>query len=250
MVTQLDIENLSLSFGSFQALKDIQCSFSGGEIVALLGPNGAGKSTLLRSINQILQPNTGEVRLNGQNVSEFTPTERAQNMAYVPQRDELRRPSSVFDAVLLGRMPHFGLRPRSEDYDHVHEALKKFDLEHLAHREILELSGGQRQRVIIARAFVQKPKLLLIDEPTANLDIKYQLHVLEILRQIQEPLILVAIHDLNLALRFATHFLLLHEGRILSQGTTAELKEEMIQTAFGVSAKRIEHHGQPWLIID
>ncbi len=256
MVTRLDVEELSVSFDRRPVLREITFSVPEGRIVALLGPNGAGKSTLLRAIDRILRPTSGRIRLDGRDVAAMNPRELARRVAYVPQRDEQRRSASVFDVVLLGRVPHFGLRPRSADLEAVGEVLDRLELQELAHRDVLELSGGQRQRVMIARALAQRPRLLLIDEPTANLDLKYQLQVMRLLGQEiarsegdRGLSILVAIHDLNLALRFTDHFLLLNRGRVAAEGPPEALDEATIEAAFEVEVHRRRHQDRPYLVI-
>jgi iron complex transport system ATP-binding protein len=255
-VKRLDVNGLTLSFDGQPVLRDVTFSLSAGQVVALLGPNGAGKSTLLRAVDRILRPQEGVIRLDGRDIDAMSPRELARLVAYVPQRDDQSRPASVFELVLLGRVPHFGLRPAVSDLEIVGEVLERLDLGHLADRNVLELSGGQRQRVMIARALAQRPRLLLIDEPTANLDLKYQLQVMRLLKQEvtraengQNLTILVAIHDLNLALRFADRFLLLTDGEIAARGSTSALDEETIRAAFEVEVHRLEYKGRPWVIV-
>lgn len=195
-------------------------------MVGLLGPNGVGKSTLLKTINRILPQEQGSVKVYQRDVAELTIRELARTMSYVPQSTHGAFPMSVVDVIVMGRMPYIGMNITAEDKDKVFEALQLLELEKLAFKNINELSGGERQRVLIARSLAQNPQVLLLDEPTSNLDVKHQIETLNTLTKIikkQQLIAIIAIHDINLATMFCDRLLLLKDRRIFSQGRSNEV---------------------------
>lgn len=230
----LRVENLCFQYGRQRVLSDISFQLEHGEILAVLGPNGSGKSTLLRCINRILQPQKGEVILENQELKFFSLEKIAKWIAYLPQRIESAS-LSVFDAVLLGRKPYFTWNASPGDYEIVEQMLHRLELDALAHRPIDQLSGGEIQKVALARALVQEPKLLLLDEPTSSLDLKNQIELLRILRTILKErniMILLSIHDVNIAIRYTDRFLLLREGKILGNVRRDELNPEILERVY------------------
>lgn len=224
----LSAENLGFAYHQSWAVKDVSFQLGRGEILGLIGPNGSGKTTLLRLLAGILKPQEGLVSLGGQDLQKLSRREAARRIAYVPQQSSWAFPFSVQEVVLMGRSPHLGMirweGPR--DWEVVKQALGATDTLSLAERPVNELSGGELQRVIIARALAQEPRILLLDEPTAHLDLDHQAAVLEILRELnqnQELTILLVSHDINLAANFCQRLLLMHQGEVMRWGSPEEV---------------------------
>jgi len=191
-------------------VQDVSFSAEEGDFVAVLGVNGVGKSTMLKCINKINRSKSGEILIDHQPVSSLDNTELAKQIGYVAQNCQFSD-GTVFDSVLLGRKPFIKWDVTAYDLEVVQKVLQLLSLEKFSMRNVLELSGGERQKVAIARALAQQAPVLLFDEPTSNLDLKNQLEVLRIIRDIvkqQHLTAVVTIHDLNLALRLPTNFLL------------------------------------------
>ncbi len=212
-----------------------------GQLVGLIGPNGAGKSTLLRTISGILRNLDGSVQLDGTDIRELSTREVATALALVPQIAPYTYGFTSIELVLMGRYPHLGrFQIEGRDDDRIaREAMRLTETEEFADRTLDTLSGGERQRVFVARALAQQPSTLLMDEPTANLDVLHQLKVLDLVRQlVDEGLTAVAaIHDLNMAARYCDRLVLLNGGRVLAEGPPDEvLTPDTIETAFGVKS--------------
>lgn len=241
------IQDLSFAYHQQPVLQQINLTIRAGEILALLGPNGSGKTTLLRCLNKILRPQQGEIWLQGRSLAEISLPELARIVAYVPQQEVATFPFSVFEMVLMGRRPHIGWRVRPGDLQRVRECLQFLHLEHLSQRRITELSGGERQRVALARALAQEPQVILLDEPTASLDLRHQLEVMEtVTRLVKERALtaVIALHDLNLAARFADQIVLLHQGRKFCAGfPSVVLTRENIRQVYGVEAEIYRRNG-------
>ncbi|RLG35253.1 heme ABC transporter ATP-binding protein [Methanosarcinales archaeon] len=235
----LEIKDVDAYYGSVKILDGIDFSASHGELLGVIGPNGSGKTTLLRTISRILKPKVGTILLEGRDVQGMKDKEFSRNFAAVPQDTTINFDFSALDIVLMGRNPHLGrLELEGEkDIEIARRCMELTNCWHLAERPITELSGGERQLVIIARALTQEPKVLLLDEPTSHLDINYQIEIMELLKRLtsEEKLIVVAvIHDLNLAAQYCDRLALLHEGKIVSLGTQAQvLTAENIKNTFG-----------------
>ncbi|EIV99498.1 ABC transporter ATP-binding protein [Thermoanaerobacter siderophilus] len=232
----LDIDGIEFSYTSVPVLKDVKFTLQRGELLSILGNNGAGKSTLLKCINKILKPHKGAIYIEKDEISKLSRIEVAKRIGYVAQRNENGR-FTVFDAVLLGRKPHIKWDVTERDIKIVNEVLKKFDLEKLSLRYLSELSGGELQKVVIARALAQQPIVMLLDEPTNNLDLKNQIEVLRIVKETvkeQNIAAIVIIHDLNLALRFSDKFLLLKDNTIFAYGGIEVMTEENIEAVYGI----------------
>lgn len=234
-----------------RALLDcIDLSVQTGELVGVIGPNGAGKTTLLSIMGGLWQPSAGQVYLDHVLLSSLAARQIAQQIAYVPQST----PAGDFrfsarDMVLMGRYPH---RPRfagetSEDRTIAAVAMQHANVTSFADRSVTELSGGERQRVAIARALAQQPRLLLLDEPTASLDLSHQLHVLQLVRELvtkHHLTAVTAIHDLTLASRFCDRLILIEQGRVVAEGTpSVVLTPERLAAVFRVVA---EVHADPF----
>ncbi len=234
----LKIEGIEFSYNSTEVLRGINFEIKKGELVSILGTNGAGKTTLLKTINLILKPKRGVVYLNGKRLDKMSAREIAQKIGYVPQYSP-KKPIKVFDAVLLGRKPYIRWEVSRHDIKKAEEVLKLLNLEKLAMRSLFELSGGEFQKVMIARAIAQEPEVLLLDEPMANLDLKNQLEVAELIRSITETRgvsTLVVMHDVNLALRISHRFIMMKEGKIFKVGGAEIITEDSIKQVYGVDA--------------
>ncbi len=227
-----------------------------GESLGLIGPNGSGKTTLVRLLSGILAPDGGEVRLEGHAIRSISPRQRARIVAVVPQESSLLFNFSVLEVVLMGRAPHLGLfgleGPR--DFAAARAALAETDLAGEERKSLRELSSGERQRALIARALAQDPRVLILDEPTAFLDLKHRLQIHEILRRLNRKngLTVVSVsHDLNLAALYASRLVLLHRGRLVADGTPEEvLTPERVRAVYETEV-RVETDpdtGTPFLV--
>ena len=237
----LRTEDLHLSYGTNHVLRGVGLEVQRGNIVGLIGPNGAGKTSLLNIISGILKPQKGKVYLEGDDIRELGPKDRATRVAMVPQDPAVPQGFTALEVVLMGRNPHLGLLQWEGPGDlalcrRVMELTSTWDF---SQRLIAFLSGGERQRVFIARALAQEAQLLLLDEPTANLDIQHQLKVMEIMGDLarQGLTVLAAMHDLSLAARFCNRLVLLHGGQVLADGSPEEvLTAEYLERAFAIEA--------------
>ena len=236
----LDLQSLTAGYRkSIIALRDVSLSVACGEMLAVVGPNGSGKSTLLRVASGVLAPLAGRVLVAGHDVQRYSRRELARLTAVVPQDTLVEFPFSVEELVLMGRAPHLGRFgfPGARDLSIAREAMLRVGVEHLARRALLELSGGERQRVIIARALVQEPRILLLDEPTAHLDIRHQVEIYDLMAELnaERGLTIVSVlHDLNLAAMYFPRVALLSDGRLYGAGATAEvLTYSTIRSVYG-----------------
>ncbi|MEG2176240.1 MAG: ABC transporter ATP-binding protein [Oscillibacter sp.] len=234
----ITVTDLSFSYGRQRILRDVNFSMEQGECVAILGNNGAGKSTLIACINRILQPDSGQVSIDGQPLSALSRNQLARLISYVPQKSELGR-VTVLDAILLGRKPYMKWGPTAEDRDVAEHAMEAVGLEAFRLRYVNELSGGEQQKVLLARAIAQEPRLLLLDEPTSSLDPRNQYESMALIRHCAHAhhiAALVVLHDLNLALRFCDRCLFLHQGTIFAAGDAGVVTAENIRTVYGMEA--------------
>jgi iron complex transport system ATP-binding protein len=232
----LSVGNLRFSYNSHPVIENVSFDLERGRLLAILGVNGAGKSTLLKCLNRVLRPQTGSVRLGSEDLHRLSQNGIARRMGYVPQHHPQMN-LTVYESVLLGRRPHMGLTVSQTDYAVVDRIIRQMGLSPLALRPISDLSGGEAQKVMIARSLAQSPAILLLDEPTSNLDLKNQMEVMALIRSAvssQGLMAIVAIHDLNLAVRFADHFLFIKDHRIHAMATGDELNAETIEAVYGV----------------
>ncbi len=218
-----------------------------GHTVGVIGPNGAGKSTLIRLLSRLLVPAGGSVRLNGRGLAHWRPAELARVLAVVPQDPELPPAFTAWEMVLMGRTPYLGWMGQESERDRaiVRQAMEETGVYHLAHRLISQLSGGERQRVVVARALAQQPQVLLLDEPTAHLDINHQVETLSLIARLvkQRDLAALAIfHDLNLAAQYCDELVLLNLGRVEARGTPAQvLTPALLKRVYGAEVVVIPH---------
>jgi len=239
----VDTRGVTFSYGEAQALAGVTFSAREGEFVGLLGPNGAGKSTLVRLIAGLLAPATGEVRLAGLDPRKAARRAVAKVCAFVPQEPQVAWPFSVRDAVMMGRSPRQGLLALPSRFDHgaVEGALAACDLVHLAERRLDALSGGERRRVFFARALAQEPRVLLLDEPTAFLDLAHQVAAMRMARvAARGGLCVVAVlHDLNLAAAACDRVVVLSGGRVVAEGEPgAVLTADRVREVWGIPVWR------------
>jgi len=246
----LNVQNLQFHYPHHPVLKEASFSVEKGELLAVLGTNGTGKTTLLKCINRVLTPRAGTVFLGGEPVAHLSRNALARRMGYVEQQRSGSR-ATVFNAVLLGRKPYIQWDITQNDMEIAARALETLGMSDYALRFLDELSGGELQKVVIARALAQQPEVLLMDEPTSSLDLKNQLEVLRLVRNIARErgiAAVVAIHDLNLALRFADRFILLKDGVIFAAGGAEIMNPENIQTVYGVPVTLARHNGHQVVI--
>ena len=254
-MTLLSATGLNASLGKRKVLHDISLSLSSGHLVALVGPNGAGKTTLLRALAGLI-PSDGEIRISGDALSSLSLRERAKRFAYLPQGHMVHWPLPARDIVALGRYPHGATDPARlspKDMEAVLRAMQAVDVTAFGDRRVTELSGGERSRVALARVLAVEAPVILADEPTASLDPRHQIDVMQNLRSVADKgvLVIVVTHDLGLAARFADHVLVLSEGRLAAQGAPMEaLSEAVMADVFRISAYRAEYQSEavivPW----
>ena len=233
------VDNISFSYDSnVPTLRDVSLMVQRGEFLSLVGPNGSGKTTLLRLLDRIYIPLKGRIQLAGRDISEYSRSEIAKRIAFVPQDSGIHFPFTVFEIVLMGRSPH----TRGTAFENAHDReialtmMKLTDIEHLAGQPITALSGGERQRAFIARALAQQPEIILLDEPNAHLDIAHQIDIFRIIKKLnmESGLTVVSVsHDLNLAATYSDRIAMLVCGSLAALGTPQEaLTEARIKEVF------------------
>ncbi|MFC1870461.1 heme ABC transporter ATP-binding protein [Chloroflexota bacterium] len=235
----LRLEQVSLGYGKRVVLSDINLEAKPGEMLGIIGPNGSGKSTLIRGMTHLISPSSGQIFVDGQNIHNMSRSDLARLVAVVPQNAVLPELFTGFEVVLMGRTPHLGLfRYEGEkDLAIVRRAMEVTQTTAFADRRIGELSGGERQRLTIARALAQEPKIILLDEPTAHLDINYQIETLSLVRRLcleQMLAVVTALHDLNLAAQYCDRLVMLSKGQIYCHGTPREvINSQAIREVYG-----------------
>ncbi len=223
-------------------LGEINFSVEKGEVVSVFGPNGSGKSTFLKIISGILKPRSGTVLFDNKNLNLYSHKELAKKIAFVPTLTSSVYPFSVYEVVMSGRTPYLNFTgfEKKEDHEIVVEALKTVEIYHLRNKGINEVSGGEAQRAYIARALAQKTEMILLDEPTAHLDLKHQVAVMKLLKKLNEQqgkTIILVSHDLNLAGNFGERAILMKNGKIVKDGNAQEvLTQTNIKSVFEVEA--------------
>ena len=239
MKEALHSRQLGYSYRDVRVLKDLSFSVCQGDFFVIIGPNGSGKTTLLKCISGILRPQTGSLEILGAPVQTYSRKSLARSIALVPQTAPVDFPFTVTEVVLMGRSPHLGILgvEHGKDLSIAHRAMEFTGVALLAHRKLDQLSGGERQRVMIARAICQDPKIILLDEPTASLDLAHQVRIMDLmerLRHEKKVTILMVSHDINLAALYGNRLMLLKEGQILSLGPPSEvLTFQTLEEAYG-----------------
>ena len=246
------VENLHFSYPcGRQILRDVSFQAEKGSFLAILGNNGAGKSTLLKCFDQILRPQQGSVTVDGTELLTLSLGDLARQVAFVAQ-GAAGAQLTVYDTLLLGRKPYIKWGVSQEDRRIVNDTLRHMGLEELAMRYLHQLSGGEQQKGLLARALVQQPKLLLLDEPTSNLDLRNQYEVLDLVRRVcreQGITAVLVIHDLNLALRFCDRFVMLHNGTVFAAGDASVVTPEALRAVYGVEALVTRTAGEPVVVV-
>lgn len=248
----IEVKDIAFSYGKQSILKGISFQAEPGDCVGILGNNGVGKSTLITCMNGIRKPDSGTVLIDGKSIFEMTRLELARNVAYVAQKNELSQ-TTVYDAILLGRKPYMAWSMSCADYALCDEMMARVGMTEFKLRNINELSGGEAQKVMLARAFVQQPKLLLLDEPTSNLDPRNQYEMMALVRQMAQEhniTVLVVIHDLNLALRYCNRFLFVKDGGVYSYGDETVVTAQALRDVYGINASLIVHDNKKFAIIE
>lgn len=235
---KIEINHLSQAYGKHKVLDNINLIAESGKVTALLGPNGSGKSTLIKTIADILPINSGQILVDGDDITNIPKSDRAKMLGYVPQYFHYTSFTTVLDTVLVGRRPYMSWSVTESDLLAVDKAMSTMHIEDLSGRFVNELSGGQRQRVFIARALAQDPDFYLFDEPTSSLDLRHQLETLSVMQNVvheNNSGIIIALHDLNLALRYADSVVLLKDGQIYDIGAPIDvLTTKAVADVYGV----------------
>lgn len=246
---KLCVKNVHFSYKKgTEVLHGIDLTARHGELLAILAPNGNGKTTLLKCMGHLMSPASGRVCLDGQEIAAMSARERARRIAYVPQSFQSLFSIRVIDLVLSGRSPFSGFSFSRMDREIAIDTMLSLGLEHLAFRDVRELSGGEQQRVLLARALSQTPKVLLLDEPTASLDVKHQLQILEhitALKKERNLVVVMSTHDLNLTAAYADQVALIKNGCLLKSAAAKDaLTAQHILEVFGVETEIVSHAGQ------
>ena len=255
---KIEMQNVSLGYGRKLVLQDVTLKVMPGEMVGLIGPNGCGKSTIIRTLSRIIPVRSGKVLLNERDILHIPRQELARLVGVVPQMPLLPSAFTGFEIVLMGRNPHLGLFQYEGEREMViaWKAMEKTATHSLARRRVGELSGGEIQSLLIARALAQETKAILLDEPTANLDIGRQVEMLDLIRNLcrEERLaVLAAIHDLNLASQYCDRLILINGGRVHAEGTPNEvITAENIREVYGADDCVYVHpvNGLPTVLLD
>lgn len=252
----LTVEDLNVSYDEKEVLKNIGFNVKSGEIVTVVGPNGSGKSTLIKSISRYLKPKSGNIYLDKVNINLIKTKEIAKNIAVLPQVKGVSSDVSIEELVSYGRFPHlkFGKRMGDEDREIIEWALKRTGLFGMKDRYAATLSGGERQRAWIAMILAQKPRLLLLDEPTTFLDICYQMETLEMVKDLNKTLgltVVMVLHDINQAARYSDKILVINSGELREYGEPCHiLNKDILKDIFKIDADIYEDkiNGCPYFI--
>lgn len=252
----MDIKNLTFSYGTEDFIKNINTTIEMGKITTIIGPNGSGKSTLLNLVVKQLMPKSGEVILDGKNLSTCSYKSLAKQLAIVHQYNQAPSDLTVEQLVSYGRCPHQGFfsSNQKEDQEVIRWALKVTKLEHIATKPVSQLSGGERQRGWIAMALAQKTKVLLLDEPTTYLDIYYQLEILSLVKELNETYgitVVMVLHDINQAIQFSHNVIIMKKGTIQYAGSVEDgITRERLKEVYGINAaiRWCENNECPYIV--
>lgn len=253
----LQLSHLQVAYGDKTVIQDLSVSnLHPGQLTSLIGPNGSGKSTLLKAVAGLMTPRHGRVVLDGRDLTRASYEDRAQHVVYLPQSLPAATHLRVFESVLVAaNASRLGGRATIDEINRVNAVLERIGIAHLALRSLGQLSGGQRQLVGLAQALIRSPRLLLLDEPLSALDLNFQFHVMNLLRQetkTHQIITIVVLHDLNIALRHTDQALLLKEGNAMAYGNVKEvITAQSLAEVYGVRA-RIEacSQGNPLVMLD
>jgi iron complex transport system ATP-binding protein len=250
----LEARGVSYSYDGTEALRGVTASFDRAQLVALTGPNGSGKSTLLKLLARVLLPDIGEIVFDGRRLRDWPPKEYAKNAGYLPQDPDPTFPMRALDVVVSGRAPFLGrfAWESQADYDEAARALALCDAVHLAERYLDEMSGGERKRVFLARVLAARPRVILLDEPLASLDISHVQQFSALLREIVDrtgATVVYATHDLNWAAAYSDRMLVMQRGAVMVDDAPREvMMPERIRELFGFDAEAVVAGGKRWLV--
>lgn len=249
---RMSVRNLVQGYGSKTILDDISFDVDTGEVLALLGPNGSGKSTLIKTICNIMEPRSGQILIDETPIEDIDITDLAKIVSYVPQSTAAATYTTVMDTVLLGRKPYVTWSYRQKDIDYALDAMKAMRIIGYSSRDVSDLSGGQRQRVFLARSLAQCPSFSIFDEPTSALDLKHQMNTMIKMREVVHDKgagMVIALHDINLAMNYSDKVLMLKNGKIFAYGTPDEtITEENIRAVYGVESRIMEAEGRRFIL--
>ena len=257
MKRDISIENTSFSYGLGEEnlLDKINLNIEKGKFIGILGPNGCGKSTLLKVILKYLNPKEGIIKIENKELKEYTQSELAEILSFVPQKSSLTMPLTVEDVVYMGRVPYMKNKWTGfdrEDREKVEKIMQMLKIDKFKNRVVFSLSGGEFQRVLLARALAQNTNIMLLDEPTSALDMNYALEIMKLTSYFVKNENLTAVmvlHDLNLASMYCDSIILLKEGKIAYEGTPKELfRPEILEEIYGFNCEVIENNGFSYVI--
>ena len=252
---RMELKNVSFAYKSSQTpvLHDINLVLEEPGLYCIVGPNGVGKSTMVKCMNRILKPTSGQVLLNDVDIQDMKLKEIAEHIGYVPVQTQDVFSMPVIDAILLGRQKANKWKTTDEDLEIAARVMKMMGIQDLAMRGFNHLSAGQHQKVAIARGLVQEPEMLILDEPTANLDVKHQVYVSELLRAmaIEENMIVLMIsHDLNIAAKYAHKIIVMEHGTVVDVGTSKDIiTEDLVARVYEVECKIEDDEGRPHVVL-
>jgi len=252
---RLTVNGVGFSYGSDPVLRDVDLVLGGSEILGIVGPNGSGKTTLIKCINRILAPTQGQILIDGKDILKMSGRDLARHTGYVPQNstNDFSSPT-VYEVVLMGRHPRSAGWQNSEDDERiVWDSLRELEVDAYASRPFNKLSSGQIQRVLMARALAQEASMLLLDEPTSNLDVRYQIEVMETITRLAKDKgvgVIAIVHDMDTAMRYCEKIVMLNEGIITAAGSAEEvLTSDNIMRTYGVRVAIDNNYGRPHVII-
>lgn len=246
----MEVRGLGFSYGSRRVLEDVSFDIRTGEVVSILGPNGTGKTTLLRCLCALHRQNTGTVTVDGMDVGMLKGRELAKVIGFVPQSVPASR-TSVFDSILMGRRPYIDWSATSDDLNMVEAVIDAMGMSDLSLKYCNEISGGEFQKVQIARALVQAPSVLILDEPTNNLDISNQHRTMRMIMDAvrsREMCTIMTMHDINLAANYSDRFLFMKDGSVAAYGGAEVITESLISDVYGMDVEIVEHRGIPMVV--
>jgi len=254
---KLELQSVGVAYGRNVVVKDLTFQVMPGEMVGLIGPNGCGKSTIIKAISRVIPLQSGKILLDGKDVFKIPRGDLARLLGVVPQMPLLPSTFTAFEIVLMGRNPHLGLLQYegARDLNITWRAMGRTATQSIAERRIDELSGGEIQRIVIARVLTQEPKSILLDEPTANLDIRHQVEILDLIKNLcleNNLTVVIALHDLNLAAQYCDRLVLINNGQVHAQGTPEEvINSQNIKEVYGADGCVYTHpvNGLPAVLV-
>jgi len=256
MKRAIEAHNINVSYNGNSILKNLSISIDEGEFISILGPNGAGKTTLIKALTGVMKEITGEVLIFGKPLHTYKRREFARYVSFLPQNPPTSLPFLVRDIIMMGRFPYLKRFEMEKPHDSeiAHNAMKLMGIEHFAQRHLMELSGGEVKRVFIAQAIAQESNILFLDEPTANLDINYQVEIFKMLKTFNQEMkktIVLITHDINHAARFAQKIVLLKEGTIVKTGKAKEvINTETIRSVFNTNVfVEYDRNHRPYILL-